>query len=55
MCAVCALWEKGKLTAIEAEKAIVELSRQDSSEEFFVHLEYALEKIWEDEEDARRK
>lgn len=45
MCVVCVMWEKGKLTAAEADKALVELLSTDSSSVDLYHAQDVMSKI----------
>lgn len=45
MCVVCVLWEKGKLTPLEVDKAIVELLTDESSDLDLNHATEIIEKV----------
>lgn len=45
MCVVCALWEKGKLTSLEVDRAIVELITDESSDVDLIHAQEIIEKV----------
>lgn len=49
MCIACVLWEKGKLTAKEADGGLAELVNDASSDEELMHYQEAIERIQAEE------
>lgn len=50
MCIVCILWEKGRITAKEADKALSELVDTSTRDIDLVHVQKAIIKIKEEDE-----
>lgn len=45
MCQACTLWELGKLTSKEVDKALTELIDDRSSDEDLIHYQELIEKV----------
>lgn len=48
MCLICILWEKDKITAREADRALVELIETDENVDL-IHVQETIERILKEE------